>query len=52
MTQLQKLSKLPRDPRTDELFKYSVTLSQKEYELKSDFELALNQNIMNTSYAE
>ncbi len=50
-TQVERLSKLPLDPKTGETMKYATTLSRKEYELKYDFELAQN-NITNTSYAE
>ncbi|QFR39771.1 prepilin-type N-terminal cleavage/methylation domain-containing protein [Candidatus Gracilibacteria bacterium 28_42_T64] len=49
--QVERLSKLPLDPKTGETMKYATTLSRKEYELKYDFELAQN-SITTTSYAE
>ncbi len=49
--QVERLSKLPLDPKTGETMKYATTLSRKEYELKYDFELAQN-SIINTSYAD
>jgi len=40
LSKLQRIAKLPKDPKTEELMQYSTTLQQKEYELKYNLELA------------